>query len=320
MGAVSSTNPMPDTPSLKPGFWKRLKQGLSGSAARLGGGVTALFTKRKLDAVTLEALEELLLSADLGPALAMSLTEKLRKTRFDKEITDKEIKEFLAAELTALLAPVAVPFAFGAGLQVVLVVGVNGNGKTTSIGKLAHFYKAQGRTVAIAAADTFRAAAVEQLATWATRAGVPLYTGSEGTTDPAAVAFQAAQRAEREGIDLLFIDTAGRLHNKENLLAELTKIRRVLTKINQALPQHTVLVLDATTGLTALQQVAVFKEAAYLTGLLITKLDGTARGGVVCALTAAHGLPIHAVGVGEGLEDLQPFAADTFAKGLVGLE
>jgi fused signal recognition particle receptor len=311
---------MPDTPSPKPGFWKRLKQGLSGSAVRLGGGVTALFTKRKLDTLTLEALEELLIGADLGPTLAMNLTEKLRKTRFDKEVSDTEIKEFLAAELTTLLIPVAKPFAFGTGLQVVLVVGVNGNGKTTSIGKLAHFYKAQGRTVAIAAADTFRAAAVEQLATWATRAGVPLYTGQDGTTDPAAVAFQAAQHAVREGIDLLFIDTAGRLHSQENLLAELTKIRRVLTKISPELPQHTVLVLDATTGLTALQQVAVFKKAAHLTGLFITKLDGTARGGVVCALTAAHGLPIHAVGVGEGIEDFQPFSAEAFSKGVVGLD
>ena len=300
-------------------FWTRLKDGLGKSAAKLSTGITDLFTKRKLDAAALEEFEELLITADLSPRLAAKLTEKLRKTRFDTEVSDEEIKQFLAGELTTLLTPVATPLRLEAGLQIVLVVGVNGNGKTTSIGKLAHYYAGQGRSVGIAAGDTFRAAAVEQLAVWATRAKARFYPG-DGTKDAASVAFQSAESAARDGVDLLFIDTAGRLHNKEHLVAELAKIRRVLLKSIPEAAIQTVLVLDATTGLTALSQVEVFKDAAQLTGLIVTKLDGTAKGGMVAALADAYGLPVHAVGVGEGIEDLQPFVAKDFAERLCSID
>lgn len=300
-------------------FWTRLKDGLGKSAAKLSTGITDLFTKRKLDSAALEEFEELLITADLSPRLAAKLTEKLRKTRFDTEVDDAEIKQFLAGELTALLTPVAMPLRLEAGLQIVLVVGVNGNGKTTSIGKLAYYYAGQGRRVGIAAGDTFRAAAVEQLAVWADRAKASFYPG-DGTKDAASVAFQAAESAARDGVDLLFIDTAGRLHNKEHLVAELAKIRRVLLKSIPEAAIQTVLVLDATTGLTALSQVEVFKDAAQLTGLIVTKLDGTAKGGMVAALADTYGLPVHAVGVGEGIEDLQPFVAKDFAERLCSIE
>ncbi|MEO1089108.1 MAG: signal recognition particle-docking protein FtsY [Pseudomonadota bacterium] len=301
-------------------WWQKLKGGLQRSSQALTQNVTAIFTRKKLDAEALEELEEALIAADLGVEAAMSLTGRLAKDRFGREVTDVEVKEALAAYVAETLAPVAQPLVTdGATPFVVLVAGVNGTGKTTTIGKLAASLTRDGKRVGLAAGDTFRAAAVEQLDVWGERAGAPVFKGAAGA-DPAGLAFDAFSEAKRLGLDVLLIDTAGRLHNKGALMDELRKVVRVLQKQDPTAPHARVLVLDATTGQNAHRQVELFKEAIDLTGLVITKLDGSARGGVVVALADAFGLPVHAVGVGEGIDDLRPFEASAFARALLDLE
>jgi len=301
-------------------FLSKLKSGLSKTSGKIGGGISAIFTKRKLDSASLEELEELLIEADLGASLATELTGEFAKTRFDKNIEANEVREFLSEKIAEILTPYAVPLATSNQQlpTVIIMVGVNGNGKTTTIGKLAAQMKAQGKKVMIAAADTFRAAAVEQMQVWGERVGVPVITGAF-QADPASVAFNAYERARAENADILFIDTAGRLQNKSNLMAELQKIIKVIKKIDESAPHHVLQVLDATTGQNALSQVAAFKEMVNVSGLIITKLDGTAKGGIVVALARASKLPIHAIGIGEGIEDLDAFNSTDFARNLVDL-
>lgn len=298
----------------------KLKTGLSKSSAKITDGLAAIVTKRKLDDEMLEELEELLVMADLGASTAAKVVGNFSRTRFGKDVSEEEVKTALAEEIAAILAPVAKPLQpdFSHRPQVVMMVGVNGNGKTTTLGKLAAQYKADGKKVMLAACDTFRAAAVEQLAEWGRRAGVEVITG-KSQADPASVAFAALEQAKAAGADILFIDTAGRLQNKKDLMEELAKIRRVLGKLDESAPHHTLLVLDATTGQNAHSQAAAFGEIANITGLIVTKLDGTAKGGVVVGLAEAFKLPIHAVGVGEGIEDLNAFDANEFAKDLMGV-
>lgn len=300
-------------------FLKKLKSSLSKTSSKLGGGITGIFTKRKLDNASLEELEELLIEADLGAPLAHELTSEFAKQRFDKKIEPNEVREFLAEKIAAILAPYATPLTTDNRLlTTIIMVGVNGNGKTTTIGKLASKFKAEGKKVMIAAADTFRAAAVEQMQVWGERSNIPVVTGAF-QADPASVAFAALERARAEQVDILFIDTAGRLQNKSNLMMELQKIIKVLKKIDESAPHHVLQVLDATTGQNALSQVSAFKEMVNVTGLIITKLDGTAKGGIVVALARQSKLPIHAIGVGEGIDDLDAFNSTDFARNLVDL-
>ncbi len=301
------------------GFFSRLKEGLARSTQKLTGGLAATFTRRKLDDAALEELEELLIAADMGPAVAQFIIDEFRRSRFGSEVTDSEVKEALAAEIAKILEPAARPLVIDPSLKphVVLVVGVNGTGKTTTIGKLAQQYRAEGLRPVLVAGDTFRAAAVEQLQIWGTRTGAPVISGPPNT-DSAGLAFSGLQRARADGADVLLIDTAGRLHNKGALMEELRKMIRVLKKQDPAAPHSVLLVLDATTGQNAVEQVRVFKEMVDVTGLVVTKLDGSARGGVVVALADGFGLPVHAVGVGEKADDLRPFSATDFARGLVG--
>jgi fused signal recognition particle receptor len=301
------------------GFFSRLKEGLTRSTQKLTGGIAAAFTRRKLDDAALEDLEDLLIGADLGHAVARRIIREFRRTRFGSEVTDEEVRAALAAEIAAILAPVARPLVIDASKRphVILVAGVNGTGKTTTIGKLALQYRDQGLRPILVAGDTFRAAAVEQLQIWGERTGAPVMAGPPNA-DAAGLAFNALARAQAEGADVLLIDTAGRLHNKSALMEELQKIIRVLRKQDASAPHSVLLVLDATTGQNAVQQVKVFAEMVSVTGLVVTKLDGSARGGIVVALAEAFGLPIHAVGVGEKPGDLRPFDAADFAKGLVG--
>lgn len=313
---------MSDTPhSSKSGWLTRLQHGLRKTSQSLSDGITATFTKRKLDEATLESLEELLLAADVGIKTTSAMLASLREEKFDKHIDENEVRMFLSHEITTRLLPFAKPLELlksSPHPHVILVVGVNGNGKTTTIGKLAHRYARQGKKVMLAAADTFRAAAGQQLKIWADRAQVPLIIGAENS-DPASVAYQAMQAAYAQNMDVLMIDTAGRLHNKEHLMAELEKMLRVIRKIDETAP-HTVLqVIDATTGQNALAQVAAFHKTAGVTGLIVTKLDGSAKAGVVLALTSEFHLPIHAIGVGEAMDDLQAFSAESFAQGLLGV-
>ncbi len=305
----------------KQSWLSKLRAGLSRSSAKMGEGITSLFTKRKLDEAALEELEELLISADLGPATAAKLVADFGKNRFGKDVTDQEIKEALAAQIAEILTPCAKPLTIDPAHRpfVILMVGVNGAGKTTTIGKMAQFYYEQGKKVMLAAGDTFRAAAISQLQIWGQRTGCPVVSGPEGS-DAAALAYQALERAKAEGVDILFIDTAGRLHNKKGLMEELAKIARVLKKIDSEAPQATLLVLDATTGQNAHAQVETFRELTKITGLIVTKLDGSAKGGVLVALADRFKLPLHAIGVGEGVEDLRPFEAADFARSMMGLE
>jgi fused signal recognition particle receptor len=302
------------------GFFSRLKEGLSRSTQKIGGGITAVFKKRRLDDEALEELEDLLLGADLGPDAAARVIEAFRRSRFGTEVTDEEIKQTLAEEIASILAPVAKPLELDPARRphVVLVVGVNGTGKTTTIGKLAQQYHEQGKRAVMAAGDTFRAAAVEQLQIWGERTATPVIAGGKNA-DSAGLAFDALVRAESDNADVLLIDTAGRLHNKASLMEELRKIIRVLRKKDPTAPHSVLLVLDATTGQNAVQQVKIFKEMVDVTGLVVTKLDGSARGGIVVALAETFGLPVHAVGVGEKAADLRAFDAMDFARGLVGV-
>ena len=300
-------------------IWAKLKSGLSKTSSTLTDGIAGIFTKRKLDQAALDQLEELLIAADMGAKTSAELTAALSKQKLDKDITDEEVKQFLAEEIAKILQPVARPLITNhQSLITILVVGVNGSGKTTTIGKLASQLKGKGHKVMIAAADTFRAAAVEQLQEWGKRSDIPVITGAF-EADPASVAFKACEEAKQSGVDVLLIDTAGRLHNKSNLMAELQKIFKVIKKVDESMPHHVVQVLDATIGQNTIAQVQAFKEMVQVTGLIITKLDGTAKGGVVVALAKQFALPVHAIGIGEGMEDLKPFQPIDFSRNMVGL-
>ena len=304
-----------------PSWIGRLKAGLSKTSSKVTQGLVGIFTKRRLDDEALEELEDLLITADLGLPMAARVVGALRRQRFGQDVDSEEIKTVLAQEITAVLEPVAKPLVIQPDRKphVVLVVGVNGAGKTTTIGKMAQFYKESGLAVTLVAGDTFRAAAVEQLKVWGERTGCPVVSGA-ANGDAAGLAYDALSKAKQDGTDLLFIDTAGRLHNKNDLMAELQKVIRVLRKLDPETPHDVLLVLDATTGQNAHAQVATFGEMVQVTGLVLTKLDGTARGGVLVALAEKFGLPVHAVGVGESASDLQPFDAAQFSRSLVGLE
>lgn len=305
------------------GWFQRLKQGLAKTSSKLTDGVQGVFTgKRRLDDDALEELEEVLITSDLGPATAAKLTAELARTRFDKEVDADEVRRALAQSIAEILAPVARPLEAGSDPakkpHVVLVVGVNGSGKTTTIGKLAHQLRAQGKSVMLCAGDTFRAAAIEQLQIWGERTGAKVIARATGA-DAAGLAFDAYKQAQEDGVDVLLIDTAGRLHNKKDLMEELSKIVRVLRKLDETTPHDVVMVLDATVGQNALQQVQTFRELTSVTGLVVTKLDGTAKAGVLVALAEKIGLPVHAVGVGETAEDLRPFKAEDYARSLMGI-
>ncbi|MDP6705220.1 MAG: signal recognition particle-docking protein FtsY [Alphaproteobacteria bacterium] len=303
------------------GWLGRLKAGLGRSAGSLGQGLTTLFRKRRLDQAALDDLEDLLITADLGPTVAAEVTARLAADKFDTEVTDFEIREALAGVVAKILEPVAQPLNIDPANRphVVLVVGVNGTGKTTTIGKMAGHLAAAGQKVVLAAGDTFRAAAIEQLQVWGERTGATVVARAVGS-DAAAVAYEGLEQARAEDADVLLIDTAGRLQNKDNLMAELAKVGRVVGKLDESAPHDVLLVLDATTGQNALSQVEVFSEVADVTGLAMTKLDGTARGGVLVALAARFALPVHFIGVGEAADDLQPFDAGEFARALAGIE
>ena len=299
-------------------FFQKLKDGLVKASSKISGGLDAIAERKTLDDAALEELEELLIQADLGVDVAMRASAAVAEGRFGKKIAADEIKRLLAAEVARILEPVARPLPlFAAKPQVVLVVGVNGSGKTTTIGKLAAQLKAAGKNVMIAAGDTFRAAAIEQLQVWGERAGVPVIAKQVGA-DAAGVAFDALEEARRNGTDILLIDTAGRLQNRADLMSELEKIVRVIRRFDPDAPHNTLLVLDATVGQNAISQADIFSKTADVTGLVMTKLDGTAKGGILVALAQKFGLPIHAVGVGEQIDDLQPFDPEEFARALTG--
>jgi fused signal recognition particle receptor len=318
----AADTPEPDTAESSPktSFFARLRQGLTRSSNALSESIVSVFTKRRLDEAALEEFEDLLIKADLGVDTAARIADRLRETRFNREVSDEEVKTVLAAEIAAALEPVAKPLALDGGDKphVILVVGVNGTGKTTTIGKLAAKLAGDGKSVMLAAGDTFRAAAIEQLKIWGERTNAPVVAGNTGA-DAAGLAFDALKRAQESGADVLIIDTAGRLQNKAELMAELEKIVRVLKKLDPTAPHTVLLTLDATTGQNAINQVEVFGRQVGVTGLVMTKLDGTARGGILVAVAAKYGLPVHFIGVGEGVDDLEPFAAADFAKALAGL-
>jgi fused signal recognition particle receptor len=302
------------------GWFSRLTEGLSKSSKSITGSITAIFTKRKLDKETLQELEDTLIQADLGLAVSERIIAEVSRGRFDKEIDPEEVKQILAAEVAKVLKPVEVPFNFGSEKPfVILVVGVNGSGKTTTIGKLGSIAAQEGFKVKFAACDTFRAAAIEQLTVWGQRIGAETISRPQGA-DAAGLAFDAMKAAQDDGTDILFIDTAGRLHNKTYLMDELDKVVRVIKKYDAAAPHAVLLVLDATTGQNALAQADAFTKVAGVTGLIMTKLDGTARGGILVAIAETYKLPIHAIGVGESIEDLQAFDADAFARAIAGLD
>lgn len=307
--------------SAKPGWFQRLTAGLGRSSSALKDRIAAVLTKRKLDAASLEELEEALITADLGVATAAELVGELSKTRFGKEVSEEEVRGALAAAIATILAPVERPLDIDPSHrpQVVLICGVNGTGKTTTIGKFARQLRAEGKQVMLAAGDTFRAAAIEQLQIWGERTGCPVVARKPGA-DAAGLAYDALESARAEAVDVLLIDTAGRLHNKAALMDELAKIVRVLRKLDPDAPHNVILVLDATTGQNARNQVETFQSMVPITGLVVTKLDGTARGGVVVALARQFGLPVHAIGIGEGADDLRPFEAKAFADALLGVE
>jgi fused signal recognition particle receptor len=298
----------------------RLLGGLRKTSERLSENLSGIVSKTRLDDAQLDDIEDALILSDLGPRAARRIRDRLAGDRFERGADEAAIKQAVAEEIAAILRPVAKPLEVVAfpRPQVVLVIGVNGSGKTTTIAKLAHLFQEQDYGVMLAAGDTFRAAAIGQLAVWAERIGVPIIKGPEGG-DPSAVVFDAVKAATEQGIDALIVDTAGRLHNKRELMDELAKIRRVLGRLNPEAPHDVVLVLDATNGQNALQQIEIFKEVAGVTGLIMTKLDGTARGGVLVAAAEQYGLPIHAIGVGEKMDDLRPFDPDLVARVIAGV-
>jgi fused signal recognition particle receptor len=300
---------------------QRLKAGLSRSSQSLASGITGVFTKKRLDRATLDDLEDLLIQADLGVVTAARITEALARERLNREVTPEEVRTVLAGEVEKVLQPVARPLAVEPGRApfVILMVGVNGTGKTTTIGKLAARFRREDRSVMLAAGDTFRAAAIEQLKIWGERAGAPVIARPPGS-DAAGLAFDAMVEAKKAGTDVLLIDTAGRLQNKAELMAELAKVIRVIRKHDPTAPHAVLLTLDATTGQNALNQVEVFRDQAGVTGLVMTKLDGTARGGILVAIAARTGLPVHFIGVGESIDDLSPFSARDFARAIAGLD
>ncbi len=317
--APSSPDPVSQPDTKGKTWFQRLTSGLTKTSSRLTDGIASVFTKRKLDDDTLEELEDLLIQADLGVDTAMRITETLAKGRYDKMIAPEDVRAVLADEVARVLEPVAQPLVVpqGSGPHVIVMVGVNGTGKTTTIGKLAQRLSNEGKSVLLAAGDTFRAAAIDQLQIWGERTGAAVVARDVGS-DAAGLAYDAVQRAKAEGIDVVLIDTAGRLQNKEGLMEELEKVVRVIGNVHPGAPHQVLLVLDATTGQNALNQVEVFRERVGVTGLVMTKLDGTARGGILVAIAAKFGLPVHAVGVGEGVEDLQPFDAREFASAITG--
>ena len=314
---------MNDTPKEPPkqSWFTRLTGGLKRTSASIGTAISDLISKRKLDAATIEELEELLFRADLGVDVSARIAEAIGAGRFDKMVSDTEVKSILAAEVEKVLIPVAKPLVIDASAKpfCVLVVGVNGSGKTTTIGKLSARFRAEGRKVMLAAGDTFRAAAIEQLKIWGERTGASVIAKAQGS-DAASLAFEAVTTAKTAGADILIMDTAGRLQNRTELMAELEKIVRVMKKVDAAAPHAVLLVLDATVGQNALSQASEFSRIAGITGLVMTKLDGTARGGILVALAAKLALPVHFIGVGEGVDDLAPFAARDFANAIAGIE
>jgi fused signal recognition particle receptor len=301
-------------------WYERMRLGFRKTSDRLGDNLGGLLTKSALDDTTLDDIEEALVASDLGPRTAAKVRARLAEERFERGISEAAIRDIVAQELEKILGPVAEPLEIDAfpRPQVILVVGVNGSGKTTTIAKLAHLFIEQDYSVLLVAGDTFRAAAIEQLRIWADRAGVPIIAGPEGS-DSSAIVYDGVRKATAEGIDVLIVDTAGRLQNKKDLMDELAKIRRVLGRLNPAAPHDVVLVLDATIGQNTLSQIEVFREVAGVTGLVMTKLDGTARGGVLVAAADTYGLPIHAIGVGEGMDDLRPFDAAEAARAIAGV-
>jgi fused signal recognition particle receptor len=300
---------------------KRLKDGLRKSSGKLVDGIGRALNIGRLDAASLDALEEALIAADLGPAVAARLVEKLRARKLPAETPEAEVRRVLAEEIAAILAPVAKRWAPDPARKphVVLVVGVNGSGKTTTIGKIAASLKAEGRSVMLAAGDTFRAAAVRQLEIWGERAGVPVVTAREGG-DPAALAYEALEKARAAGVDVLLIDTAGRLHNKADLMDELKKVVRVIKKLDAQAPHDTILVLDATIGQNAIAQVETFKSMVAVDALVVTKLDGSAKGGILVAIANRFATPTVLIGVGEGVDDLRAFDAESFSRSLLDID
>ena len=305
----------------KKGWLARLRAGLSHTSSRLSDGISGILSGRKLDDAALEDLEDLLITSDLGVETAAKLSAELARTSFDKEVSADDIRNALAAQVITILEPVAKPLTADPNNHphIILVTGVNGSGKTTTIGKLAKRLTEDGRSVMLAAGDTFRAAAIEQLNIWGERVGCPVVSTSQGA-DAASLAFEAIDRARSENMDVLIVDTAGRLQNREDLMQQLQKVIRVITKQDETAPHDTLLVLDATTGQNAHSQVETFQSMCNVTGLVLTKLDGSARGGVLVALAEKFALPVYAIGVGEGEDDLRPFEAEAFAKSLVGLD
>ena len=302
-------------------WWQKLKQGLARSSSSIGQGITDLFTKRKLDSRTLEEFEDVLIRADLGLTVATRIVEAVGKGRYGKEIEGEEVKAILAEEVTRTLTPVAIPLSIDGSKKpfVILMVGVNGSGKTTTIGKLAAKFRDEGRSVMLAAGDTFRAAAIEQLQVWGDRTGAKVIARPQGS-DASGLVFDAFAAADEAKTDILLVDTAGRLQNRTELMAELEKIIRVIKKRDATAPHAVLLVLDATVGQNALSQVEIFSKIAGVTGLVMTKLDGTARGGILVALAEKFGLPVHFIGVGEGIDDLEPFEAGEFGRAIAGLD
>jgi fused signal recognition particle receptor len=309
-----------DQPTGKPSWWQRLSGGLKRTSTAIGSSISDLIAKRKLDSAALEELEEVLIRADLGVDLAARIAAAIGEGRYNKTITAAEVKAVLAAEVERVMAPVAKPLVIGPQRPfTILVAGVNGSGKTTTIGKLAARLRAEGRRVMLAAGDTFRAAAIDQLKIWGERTGARVIARAPGS-DPASLVFEALEEARRQGADVLMVDTAGRLQNKTALMDELDKIVRVMKRFDPEAPHAVLLVLDATVGQNALSQVEIFRQTAGVTGLAMTKLDGTARGGILAAISAKYKLPVHYIGIGEGAEDLAPFAAADFARAIAGIE
>ena len=311
----------PEAPAEPRSWWRRLKEGLARSSSTISRGIVEVFTKRKLDGAMLDELEDILIQADLGVATALRIREAVGKGRYDKQIEPDEVKAILASEVEKVLLPVAKPLVVDPAQKpfVILVVGVNGSGKTTTIGKLAGQFAAEGKSVMLAAGDTFRAAAIQQLEIWGERIGAKVVSRPQGA-DAAGLAFDAITEAQAEGVDVLMMDTAGRLQNRKELMAELEKVVRVMKKVDAGAPHAVLLVLDATVGQNAMSQVEIFGKVAGVTGLVMTKLDGTARGGILVAIAEKFALPVHFIGVGEGRDGLEPFEARDFAHAIAGID